>query len=70
MISMRYGFACDTAYNGAEAVRLVKAGTNYKLIFMDINMPVMDGFEASVLIQEHFKGIGKEGTPIIALTGY
>jgi len=70
MISMHHGFTCDTAYNGVEAVRLVKGGTNYKLIFMDINMPVMDGFEASSLIKEHYRGTGEDCPPIVALTGY
>ncbi len=46
----------DVAFNGRDAVELVKqkasAGLFYDLIFMDCNMPVMDGFEASTLILE------------------
>jgi len=67
---MNYQLTCDTAYNGADAVRMVQGGTHYEIIFMDINMPIMDGFEASRLISQHFKESGKKGTPIIALTGY
>jgi CheY-like chemotaxis protein len=39
--------AVDTAQNGREAVDLVeKTLLEYDLIFMDMSMPVMDGFEA------------------------
>ena len=41
---------CDEAADGAEALAKVKAcGDNnpYILVFMDLNMPVMNGFESS-----------------------
>jgi CheY-like chemotaxis protein len=43
--------------------RLDKGEKPYDLIFMDIHMPVMDGIQASILINEL-----NTGTPIIALT--
>ena len=55
------------ANNGAEAVNLFRASpSDYELIFMDLQMPEMDGFEATCRIRE----IGVEGRniPIIALT--
>lgn len=54
--------------NGKEAVDNICAGAIYDLIFMDINMPVMNGLEATeyILDYEHEKGI--KHTPIIALT--
>ena len=54
-----------TALNGAQAVELFQSN-NVDLVFMDVHMPVMDGFHATKSIRE------KEGTskhvPIIALT--
>jgi CheY-like chemotaxis protein len=50
--------------NGLEAVNYV---TNKKpdLIFMDLHMPVMDGFEATLKIRELYK---KEDLPVVVLT--
>ncbi len=55
----------DLADNGAEAVQKVKENW-YDVILMDIQMPVMDGIEASKLISDLFKG-GKKPI-IIAIT--
>ncbi|RAH69148.1 sensor histidine kinase/response regulator Fos-1/TcsA [Aspergillus aculeatinus CBS 121060] len=60
------GFArVDAAWDGAEAVRLVKQQPfAYNLILMDINMPILDGVEATQQIRQ----MGLD-VPIIALTG-
>jgi len=43
----------DLANNGIEAVTMVQENPNkYELIFMDINMPTMDGYQATKLIRE------------------
>ncbi|MDO4517022.1 MAG: response regulator [Bacillota bacterium] len=44
-----YGFRVDTAENGAEAVKLVEQSRpgDYDLVLMDIQMPVMNGYEAT-----------------------
>ncbi len=48
-----YGFLVDTAENGAEAVEKVKNSTpgNYDLVLMDVQMPVMNGYEATKQIR-------------------
>jgi CheY-like chemotaxis protein len=53
-----------TANNGQEAVDLIKAGdVKFDIILMDIHMPVLDGYKASVEI----RNLGIK-IPIIALT--
>ena len=59
------------ANNGLEAVNLYTENPDrFKIILMDISMPVMDGYEASAKIIEHDKKNNLSPTPIIALTGH
>lgn len=53
LILKSFGFLSDSALNGLEAIQMIKdreANTdcqcNYKLVLMDCNMPVMDGYQA------------------------
>lgn len=60
-------FNCEIlhARNGSEAVELVKKHPAVSLILMDISMPILDGFDAAILIKE-----SNPHLPIIAQTGY
>jgi signal transduction histidine kinase len=54
----------DCAENGAEALQMA-ASTTYDLILMDMQMPVMDGLEATAAIR-NMRGYSE--TPVIAMT--
>lgn len=60
-----WGLEVDVANNGVEAVAMVKAKA-YQLILMDLQMPEMDGYEASKTIKALEGPSGQ--IPIIALT--
>ncbi len=57
------GMKATLAENGQEAVDKMKEGA-YDLVLMDMQMPIMDGLEATKIIREDLKDI----TPIVALT--
>jgi CheY-like chemotaxis protein len=64
-LARRIGIAVDIAENGEEAVRMVGEGV-YDLVFMDIRMPVMSGYEAAERIRARGDEIAR--IPILALT--
>ena len=59
--------------NGADAVKLVKEDitekkNEIKVILMDCNMPIMNGFQASLEINDLTKEHNLEEIPIVAIT--
>ncbi|MDF7799947.1 ATP-binding protein [Pontiellaceae bacterium B1224] len=66
---MKGGFEVEVAENGEEALHKVTSGTPFDLIFMDCQMPRMDGYEASRQIRKYEKESGTGSRiPIVALT--
>lgn len=59
------GVIVQVANNGKRAIEMLQAYADYDLIFMDIMMPVMGGYEAMKAIR---RDLGLETLPIIALT--
>jgi len=64
LILRRLGALDDTSVDGADGVKKALKGA-FDLVLMDIQMPVMNGFEATTILRN--KGYGQ---PIIALTAH
>ena len=63
----KYGVDIDTAVNGLEAYNKIQE-QEYDIVFMDCQMPEMDGFEATKRIREFENENEKKSVPIVALT--
>jgi CheY-like chemotaxis protein/HPt (histidine-containing phosphotransfer) domain-containing protein len=64
-----FGFRVDVAGNGREAVDALSR-QRYDMVFMDCQMPEMDGYEATGVIRERESADGAVRIPIVALTGH
>jgi PAS domain S-box-containing protein len=62
------GHHVQVAGNGREALEKLKTA-DFDLVLMDVQMPVMGGFEAAAAVREMEKGTGKH-IPIVALTAH
>lgn len=65
----RMGYVVEVAANGVEAVEALVSHA-FDLVFMDIQMPVMDGFEATRTIRERLAPVKNPDIPIIAVTAH
>lgn len=63
----RLGHSVDVVDNGAQAVEAAGRAT-YDVVLMDVQMPVMDGFEATAQIRN--LGPGFDSLPIVAVTAH
>ena len=63
-VLQKAGGIVDIANNGLEAVTFLKKSTDYNLIIMDLQMPEMNGYEAT----KYIRNVMKLSIPIIAMT--
>ena len=68
LLDMR-GATAERAVNGRECVERIREAKDdeYSLIFMDIQMPVMNGYEAACAIRQ-LDDVKKANIPIVAMT--
>jgi CheY-like chemotaxis protein len=60
----KFGFTIELANNGQEALQMAQQN-HYDLLFMDCQMPEMDGYEATQAIRKHHDA---KSLPIVAMT--
>ncbi|MBI5485300.1 MAG: response regulator [Deltaproteobacteria bacterium] len=69
LLLLKFPLVMDEAGNGKEAVKLFERNS-YDLIFMDIQMPIMDGYTATRMIRTNEERSGRHRTVIVALTAH
>ncbi|MBF0118729.1 MAG: response regulator [Desulfobacterales bacterium] len=65
----KFGYEADTAINGLEAVKALEK-KRYDIVLMDVQMPEMDGFEATKRIRDISSNVIDHDVPIIAMTAH
>jgi osomolarity two-component system sensor histidine kinase NIK1 len=65
----KYHHRITVANNGAEAFEVVRK-RRFDVILMDVQMPIMGGFEATAKIREWEREKGLSRTPVVALTAH
>ena len=74
-----FKYDIDTAFNGEEALRKIEERhqnrccarcKSYSLIFMDINIPIMDGYESTIKIREMIKKDVWDHSRIVGCTAF
>jgi signal transduction histidine kinase/CheY-like chemotaxis protein len=63
-----FGMEPVLAEHGQRALELLRGGEQVDLVLMDLQMPVLNGFEASAQIREWERASGRSRLPIVALT--
>ena len=64
----KVGLEYEAVDNGEKAVKRLKQPHEFKLVLMDCQMPVMDGYAATQALREHEEDTETEHLPVIAMT--
>ena len=65
----KFGFKVDSAVNGKEAIKALES-FRYDIVLMDVQMPEMDGFQATKIIRNPESNVLNHNIPIIAMTAH
>ncbi|MGL4207790.1 MAG: response regulator, partial [Candidatus Adiutrix sp.] len=65
----KMGHQVDIANNGLEALEALKV-KNYDLVFMDCQMPVLDGYQATGMLRNPVNDVFNPKIPVIAMTAH
>lgn len=69
MFLEEFGYSMDVASNGLEAIQKIKDG-KFDAVIMDVQMPEMNGLEATKHIRDYEEKNGLKKTPIIGMTAH
>lgn len=64
-----FGYSYSVAQNGQQALHLLETQA-FDLVLMDVEMPVMDGFETTCVIRSQETQHGHKRLPIIGMTAH
>ncbi|WP_417196511.1 7TM diverse intracellular signaling domain-containing protein [Bizionia sp.] len=67
LLQMNSKFTFEVAENGLKAINMLKE-TCFDVVLMDLQMPIMDGYEATEIIRSGQLGLKNKNIPIIAVT--
>lgn len=69
VILKNFGYPHEVARNGQEAIDKFSSG-NYSLVLLDVQMPLMDGYETTRNIRKLEQAKGSSRVPIVAMTAH
>ena len=68
-IARKLGYQIEIANNGQEAIDILSADP-YDLVLMDIQMPILDGYQTTAVIRDPSSSVQNHKIPIVAMTAH